>query len=58
MLVIRYEYVILTFAFWPLANAFVQASGGMSAIAEVLVLIPNRLRFWIFADRELSLQTS
>jgi len=35
---IRHEYGILTAAWRPLANTFVQASGGMSARAEVLVV--------------------
>jgi len=38
MLGIRYKYAILTIASWPLANMFVQAFGGMSATAEVLVI--------------------
>jgi len=33
-----WEYVILTVACQPLANTFVQASGGMSVTAEVLML--------------------
>jgi len=40
MLGIRYEYVVLTVAWRPLANTFVtfvQVSGGMSATVEVLV---------------------
>jgi len=37
MLGIVYEYVILTIAWRPLTNTFVQASGGQSATAEVLV---------------------
>jgi len=35
MLGIGCEYVIRTVAWRPLANTFVQASGGMSATAEV-----------------------
>jgi len=38
MLGIRYEHVILTVAWRPLANTILQASGGMSATAEFLLL--------------------
>jgi len=38
MLRICYEYVILTIAWRPPANTFVQASGVMSATADVFVL--------------------
>jgi len=38
MLEIRYEHVILTSCVAPLANTFVQASGGMSTTVEVLVI--------------------
>jgi len=37
MLGVRLEYAILTVAWRFLVNTFVQASGGISAIAEVLV---------------------
>jgi len=37
VLVMRYEHVILIAACRLLANTFVQASGGMSATAEVLL---------------------
>jgi len=36
---IHYEYVILTVAWRPLTNTFVQASGGMLATAKVIVAI-------------------
>jgi len=37
MLEMRYEYVFLTATWRPLANTFVEAPGGMSAAAELLV---------------------
>jgi len=33
------NYIILTVAWWPLANTFVKVSGSISATAEVLVEI-------------------
>jgi len=48
MLGIRHEYVILTVAWRPLANTFVQASGSMPATAELLVFILIAFLFLAF----------